>query len=77
MPLPRDRETIHRLAYEIYVKEVRGQLTPHDDGRWVAVDAFSGNYRIDYSARSAVDMLKYRHNCDSSTIWIHQINLDL
>ena len=77
MPLPRDRETISRLAYEIYVKEIRRRLTLHDHGQWIAVDAFSGRYRIDSSAYNAAEVLKYRHHSDPATIWTHQIDLDL
>ncbi|HUG93773.1 MAG TPA: hypothetical protein VML55_23290 [Planctomycetaceae bacterium] len=55
----------------IYESDVRPQLTPADDGRFVAIDIESGAYEIDEDELTAGDKLRAR--VPEAQIWIVRV----
>lgn len=58
---PEQLDSRFRAAQELYDRAVRPQLTPADDGKYVALDIATGEYEIDASDYAASERLFLRH----------------
>lgn len=61
-------DVLHRLADEVFERSIRSQLTPEDNGKFLAIDVDSGNYEID--ADDAAAVFRLRSRCPEAEIWI-------
>jgi hypothetical protein len=59
--LPPQASDFARKGDAIYKRHVRPKLSPHDDGRFVAIDIDSEAYTIDADALTALRKLRCDH----------------
>ena len=63
-------EELSRLEREVYERVVKPRLRPEDDGKFVAVDALSGEFEVDVSELSAA--LRLRGRLPEAAIWVER-----
>ena len=70
MPPPKRRPTdeVARLGKEIYGRLVRPKLVAADDGKFVALDIFTGDYEVDSDDYKAI--MKLRTRSPAAEIWL-------
>jgi hypothetical protein len=60
-PQPRpSRDEIARLGEEMFARRVKPSLRPEDEGKFVAIDVFTGEYEIDEDDYPVVMRLRAR-----------------
>lgn len=65
------KEEFARRGDAIYDRDVRPNLKPSDDGKFVAIDIETGAYEIDADDLTACDLLKSR--VPDAQIWIAKV----
>jgi len=72
MPPPERRPTdeVARLGTETYGRLVRPKLVPADDGKFVALDIFTGDYEIDEDDYTAIERLHARK--PGAEVWLER-----
>ncbi len=66
--LPSDE--VARLGSETYDRLVRPKLDPADDGKFVALDIFTGDYEIDADDYTAIERLHARK--PGAEVWLER-----
>jgi hypothetical protein len=64
----RSPEEVARLGTEIFERRVRPTLTPADDGKYVAIDLATEEYKIDADDYAAVMSLHAQH--PGAEVWL-------
>lgn len=67
----RDPEETNRIGNEIFEHRVKPNLTPDDDGKFVAIDLDTEEYEIDHNEWTAVSRLRIRQK--PARIWLTRI----
>ena len=68
-PQPRlSRDEIARLGTELFDQRVKPSLRPEDDGKFVAIDVFTGEYEIDEDDYPVV--MRLRARLPDAEIWL-------
>lgn len=78
MPQPRyTSEEVGQIGTEIYRRQIRPQVMPHDKGKFLILDIESGAYEIDTDDTSAEERLRARRpagglagTCQASALWL-------
>ena len=72
MPPPERRPTdeVARLGTETYGRLVRPKLVPADDGKFVALDIFTGDYEVDEDDYTAI--MRLRARVPAAEIWLER-----
>ena len=66
-----DKEEFARRGQEIYERDVRPQLQPADDGKFVAVDIETAAYEADWDDYTATERLLARN--PDAQIWLVRV----
>jgi hypothetical protein len=66
--IPRSDDEIERLGEEVIERRIKPQLSPGDNGKFIAVDVDSGDFELDKDDYSAVMRLRTRR--PDAEIWL-------
>lgn len=66
----RNLDEIARRGSEVFNRQVRPQLRPEDDGKFVAVDVASGDYELNEDDYTAI--MRLRNRRPSAEIWLER-----
>ena len=63
-------EEVAKLGTEMFQRQIRSQLHPEDDGKFVAIDITSGDFEIDEDDYTAVTRLRAR--LPTAEVWLER-----
>ena len=66
-----DPERIAQRGADVFDRQVRPALGPHDEGKFVAVDIGTGDYELDEDDFTAVTRLRDRR--PSAEVWLGRV----
>jgi hypothetical protein len=66
--IPRSDDEIERLGEEMIERRIKPQLSPDDNGKFIAVDVDSGDFELDKDDYSAVVQLRARR--PEAEVWL-------
>jgi len=69
MELDKERTVVQ--GARIYERDIRAQVEPENDGRFIAIDVPSGDYEIADEMLESIDCLRSRH--PNTVPYIHRI----
>jgi hypothetical protein len=65
------KDELDRMEREVYERAVKPRLRPEDDGKFVAVDALTGEFEVDESELPAIRRLRAR--VPAAEIWLERV----